>query len=210
MWKKLPGIHELSTALQSAQLAIGGDPVAARAKLTEYIDASILGSAVASGVQACRGNWREAERLGRGSGDVLGGVVESVGEGRSHYSKGIACCGRSLRCVARDDPAGGNAVWTELYRSDSVLGCMAVALYERCRGGDWHQHMEQSGRAWQEAQPGVEKVCLVAGVLFRALSLEGLGKTAAVAVATSPLFEALDLPMTSAALRRLAAAAGYY
>ena len=128
----------------------------------------------------------------------------------------IACCGRSLRCVARDDPAGGKAVWTDSYRSDSVLGCMAVAAYERCRGGDWHQHMEQSGRAWQDAQPGVEQVCLVVGVattLFEALSLEGRGKTTAVtvAVATSPLLEALHLPVTSAALQRAAAAAaGYY
>ena len=68
MWKKLPGVHELST------VAIGcSDPAAAQAKLTEYVNASIFGSAVASGIQACLGNWQEAERLGRQSGDVLGG-----------------------------------------------------------------------------------------------------------------------------------------
>eukprot|EP00439_Symbiodinium_sp_Y106_P056079 s892_g7.t2 len=169
---------------------------------------------MASGVQACRGNWQEAERLGRESGDVLGGVIESVGEGsfqKVPLFHEIACCGRGLRCVARDDPDAANAVWTHNYRSDSVLGSMAIAGFERFRGGDWHQHMEQSARAWEQAQEGIEKVCFVVGVattIFQALSLEGPGKTAAVAFATSPLLEALDLQMSSAALQRMAAAVG--
>ena len=116
--------------------------------------------------------------------------------------------------MARDDPDAANAVWTHNYRSDSVLGSMAIAGFERFRGGDWHQHMEQSARAWEQAQEGIEKVCFVVGVattIFQALSLEGPGKTAAVAFATSPLLEALDLQMSSAALQRMAAAvAGYY
>ena len=168
---KMPVFHEVNVAFSSLQDAFRGDTSSAKRRWEDYSNHSFFGSPFVSFYHVVRGDWEKAEELGRNSGKALGGAVKDLFAGsKLPVMHELSCCGESLLLVAGDNPKAANAVWTERYVEDSVLGCACMAAGKLAQGRreDAAQKWMRSLQALREAE-GLEKL---------EIALEGLERLA--------------------------------
>lgn len=131
----------------------------------------IFVSPFVSAYHLLRGDLEKAEELGRNSGKALGGALKDVFSGsKLPVMHELSCCGESLLLVAGDNPEAANAVWTQTYVEDSVLGCAFKAACKLAQGRkeDAVQNCMRSLAALREEQ-GLERL---------EIALEGLERLA--------------------------------
>jgi len=168
---KMPLYHECTVAIDSLQNVFRGDTSSAKKKWEEYGKKSFFGSSFVSAYHAIRGDWEKAEELGRNSGKALGEALkDSFSGSKLPVMHELSCCGESLRLVAEDNPEAANAVWTQTYVEDSVLGCAFKAACKLAQGRkeDAVQNCMRSLAALREEE-GLERL---------EIALEGLERLA--------------------------------
>ena len=145
-----PILHELTVSLLCICDAIRRKPKIARQRWKDYAEESFVGSGIYAAIKACRGDYKDARKLGKGMGRATGKILLGGGILKDlPIFHELATCGESLGdMIGGGDYKSARQRWRN-YANQSFFGSAFYTAHEARIGNN--EHARELGKEMAKA-----------------------------------------------------------